>query len=270
MIGTRGDAQVILVDNNEDAIDRSAFLTGFRNPICYKPGVNRGVSGGRNDGIAKADADYLIFLDDDAFISPPDFLDQIARLFQEEPLTGILAFQSTNFYTRSIDRAEFPHTDKKRDPEQPFKTFRYIGVGHAIRSEVFERVGRYEDDFFYAMEEFDMSYRAIKAGYEIRYSPEIRVLHKKHASGRLPAPRTVEQTWLNKMRVNFMHLPAPYFVASATLWTFYALWWSRGRVDLVSGFRRYRKWTHANPNKRQPIHGAALAYFHGCGAQLWK
>lgn len=270
MVGTRGDTEIVLVDNNEDDLDRASFLREFRNAICHKPGVNRGVSGGRNDGIQRASGGILVFLDDDAFISPTNFLDEIGRLFGEEPNVGILAFRSTNYYTRRIDRIEFPHTDKKRDPDRPFKTFRYIGVGHAMQRGLLDRVGLYEDDFFYAGEEFDLAYRAIKAGYEIRYSPEISVLHKKNLAGRLPAPQIVERTLLNKLRVGFMHLPEPYRVVNAFLWWGHAVWWSRGRANLFTVWRQYRDWTRSHPEKRQPISGAALAYFHSCGANLWK
>ena len=270
MIEARDDAEVVLIDNNEDTIDRAAFLQPFSNAVYYKPGVNRGVSGGRNDGISKASGKILVFLDDDAFISPANFLDEIGRLFEEEPSVGILAFRSTNYYTRQIDRMEFPHTDKSRDPCIPFKTFRYIGVGHAMRREVIDRIGLYEDDFFYAGEEFDLAYRAIKAGYEIRYSPEIAVLHKKSPAGRLPAPRMVERTLLNKLRVGFMHLPEPYRVVNALLWYGHAAWWSRGRANLFAVWCQYRDWTRRHPEKRQPISGTALDYFHSCGANLWK
>jgi GT2 family glycosyltransferase len=270
LIGARQDTETVLVDNNEDEIDRAVFLGGFANKVYYKPGVNRGVTGGRNDGIEHASGIILVFLDDDASITSPNFLGDIDRIFSADPQLGILAFRSTNFYTRKMDRLEFPHTDKSRDPALPFKTFRYIGVGHAIRREVFDRVGLYEDDFFYAAEEFDMSYRAIKAGYTIRYSPEIGVLHKKHPSGRLPAPQMVERSLLNKMRVGFMHLPGRYRLVNAVLWTVYAIWLSRGRANLFSVWRRYRDWTLAHPERRQPLAGSALAYVRACGAHIWK
>jgi GT2 family glycosyltransferase len=266
----RDDVELMLVDNNEDDADRATFLTGFRRSVYYKPGVNRGVAGGRNDGVTRSSGAILVFLDDDAFISPHDFVDRIGTIFTAEPGVGILAFRSFNYYTRKMERMEFPHTNKSLDPAKPFKTFRYIGVAHAIRREVFERAGLYDDDFFYGMEEFDLAYRAVKAAYEIRYSPEIEVLHKKNPKGRLPASQVVERMLLNKMRVNFMHLPSPYAYVSATLWNAYAIWWSRGRANLPAVWRRYTQWTRANPHKRRPISGSALAYFRACGAQLWK
>src|SRR3546814_1638824 len=87
-------------------------------------------------------------------------------------MLGIQAFKSINFFTQRILDAEFPHSDKRKSPNEPFLTFRFIGVAHAIRREVFAKTGLYYDDFFYACEEFDLAYRAIREGYKILRSEE--------------------------------------------------------------------------------------------------
>lgn len=270
LIAEREDVEIVFVDNNPDETDRGFFVAHFTHGVYRKPGVNRGVAGGRNEGIEHASGDILVFLDDDALIYPDDFLVRIERLYAENPKVGILAVKSINFFNGELELRAFPHTDKSRDPDLPFKTFRYIGVCHAIRREVFDRVGIYIDEFFYGAEEFDLSYRAIKAGYEILYAPEIHVLHKRNPAGRMAPARAVEQTTLNKMRVGFMHLPLRYFLANILAWSVYALWLSRGRANIVNVWGRFGKWARANRALRQPVTGEGLAYLRRCKAQLWK
>jgi len=72
-IGNRDDCELVLIDNNEDCVDRSKLLTAFRHALYYRAGTNRGVSGGRNEGISRAKGAFLIFVDDDASIHPIDF-----------------------------------------------------------------------------------------------------------------------------------------------------------------------------------------------------
>lgn len=268
-VGVRDDIELVLVDNNEDTKDRSSMLRGFRNPVYLKLGVNRGVAGGRNAGVASSHGQILIFLDDDAFIGPIDFPDRLSRLFNAEAKLGIIAFRSFNYYTGKMDRAEFPHTNKNRNPERSFKTFRFIGVGHAIRRAVFEKAGLYDDEFFYAMEEFDLSFRAIKMGFQIQYVPDVEVRHKKNASGRLPSKLAVEQTLLNKLRVNYMHLPLAYAFVSNCIWFGYSFYRSRGRADLRSVWVKYQAWAALNAARRVPFDTDARRYLSACGARLW-
>lgn len=266
----RADIEVVLVDNNEDEVDRSHMLSGFLATVYCKLKVNRGVAGGRNEGVKRSSGKYLVFLDDDAFIGPDDFPNRVGELFACEPKVGIIAFRSINYYTGDIDRVEFPHTDKKRNPEVSFKTFRFIGVGHAIRRDIFDSVGLYDEEFFYAMEEFDLSYRAIKAGFQILYTPSVHVLHKKNASGRMPSSGMIEQTLLNKLRVNYMHLPFSYMLVSGLLWFGYSFYRSRGSANLLRVWRKYRIWVTSNQKRRQPFGVDARRYLTLCGARLWS
>ena len=269
-IGMREDCELVLIDNNEDALNRSAFFDRFRHATYYKPRVNRGVSGGRNDGLARAKGEILIFLDDDAFIHPPNFPDRLGEIFDRDTRLGAVAFKSVNYYTGKSDPSEFPHTNKRRDPDQSFLTFRFIGVGHAIRASALKQTGPYVDDFFYAGEEFDLSWRLIKCGYTILYEPDIWVQHKKHPGGRLSGSRACEQLLLNKLRLAYMHLPLGYFILNSALWCAFAIWLARGHLDLIAVARRYISWRRDNRDKRQPMGAAAIAYVRECGGAVWR
>ena len=64
-----------------------------------------------------------------------------------------------------------------------FETYYYAGGAHAIKREVIEKLGKYPGDFFYGMEEYDLAYRILDAGYSIVYSDKIVMLHKESPLG---------------------------------------------------------------------------------------
>lgn len=270
MVGARPDVELVLVDNNADGADRAPMLSGFRNSVYVDAGTNLGVAGGRNLGIQAAHGAFLTFLDDDALVQESCFLDIAEEHFRTDKILGIIAAKSVNFYTGKIDRREFPHTDKARDPDQPFYTHRFIGVGHVIRAELFQTLGLYDADFFYGSEEFDFSYRAINAGWRILYEPRIWLSHKQASSGRLPAKAVVERQLLNKLKVSYRHLPTHLLFINAAAWIGYTMLGSRPRVNPVRPLAEFWRWQRANKHLRRPLGRAARAYAGACGATLWK
>lgn len=264
------DYEVVLVDNDTDGREKGDLLHGFEQHTYLRMQDNLGVSGGRNAGIRAAKGQWLIFIDDDAFVHPEGFLALIDQAFDTNPAVGILAFKSINYYSKTVQPYEFPHTDKTRDPDQPFKTFRYIGVAHAIRREVFDQIGLYHEDFFYGMEEFDLSYAAIKRGIEILYFPEVWVVHKKSPQGRLSNARVARNSFVNKLKIAHKHLPWRYYLSVGFLWAAASMIRGRLRVNLPGALLDFLRWRRENRGLRQPMTPAQIRYVRQCGGALWK
>jgi len=269
-IAARDDVELVLVDNNADETDRSEMVAGFPRSRLVKTGENLGAALGRNRGIEAATGKYLLFIDDDALIHPSDFVDRIIQLFSRYENAGILAFKSLDFYTRELITAEFPHTNKRLSPDAPFKTFRFIGVGNAVRREVFEKTGLYRPEFFYGGEEFDLAYRTIKAGYEIWYCPDVWVLHKHDPKGRLSTISAIERNYGNKLKVGFLHLPRFIQLINLMAWTTYAIWQSRGRASCRRVLREFRTWASQNRDARTPLGREERTYIRDCGGVIWR
>lgn len=270
LVAQRTDVEIVLVDNNQDERDRSALLAGFPQAKLYKTYKNLGATVGRNCGIEIATGKYLLFLDDDAVVYPADFVDVIFRLFDRYPKAGILAFKSLDFETKKLIVEEFPHTNKRLPADKPFKTFRFIGVANAVRRKVFEEVGHYRPDFFYAAEEFDLAYRAIKAGYEIWYAPDVWVLHKHDPAGRMPSMTAVETNYRNKLRVGFLHLPSHIRLINMLAWTAFVIWRSRGKAAWRKVLSEFYVWAALNRHDRHPLGREARRYIRSCGGAIWR
>src|ERR1700755_2014419 len=210
--------EVVLV-NNKSTVSYQVvedFIAGhpdlpFRYHIAPE---NLGVSGGRNFAIGLSRAPYLVFLDDDALFRDDHALEPIVSIFEDgdpgDPhrKVGIAAFKVYYHSPREMQKNAFPHKrfDERKDWPH-FDTAYFSGCAHAIRRNVFEEVGLYPENFFYGMEEYDLSYRALDAGYSIRYDDRVVVLHKESPAGRLPRPEKLRGMWVNKSKVGWKYLP---------------------------------------------------------------
>jgi GT2 family glycosyltransferase len=267
---TNNDCEVILIDNNADGKDRSSYLNNFKYSQYKQLSQNEGVAGGRNEGILSAKGDYLVFIDDDAFIYPNNCLELIKNNFLNDPKVKIQAFKSINFNTKKMDRVEFPHPDKNKDADIPFKTFRFIGVAHAIRADLFNYINLYQADFFYMAEEWDLSYACINAGFEILYFPKVWVYHKKHIAGRLINLTVLENSLLNKMKIGYRFLKWPYFILNIIIWTVFVIIKSKFRVNILLLYFRYFKWLKITKVTRTILNKEAITYIHNCGGSVWR
>jgi GT2 family glycosyltransferase len=251
--------EIIVIDNNSNDGTEELFLSGeISHPIIkyFKLNKNLGVAGGRNYGISKTQGDILIFIDDDAIIEPEDAFEKVISKFNEDKDLGVCAFKIVNFYTKKIMPEEFPHKDKSLDPNKEFETSYFIGAGHAIKKEVFEKCGLYPEDFFYGMEELDLSFRILDKGYKIIYYPAVIVWHKKSPYGRI----TNEEKWIytlrNRMCISYKYLPIKDFIISSIIWFAKVAIRSKSIIIPMLGFKKFLKTRYnitRNPVKKETL-----------------
>ncbi len=261
---------------------------------------NLGVSRGRNYAIALSRAPILIFLDDDALVQNTDALRHILPIFAREesgdvavtgnlpspgsfaaadaggttadvPDTrpvGIAAFKIFYASTHALQENAFPHkrfAERKGWPH--FDTAYFSGAAHAIRREVFDQIGVYPENFFYGMEEYDLSYRVLNAGYSIRYDDRIMILHKESPAGRLTPREKLLGMWVNKSKVAWKYLPLPYFFSTAFLWGMEYLRKSGGHAaGFLKGWRRIAR--IPREERRSPVGQSCRAYLRQVKARL--
>lgn len=270
-------ADAIVVNNRSSESYKEVEDFISHNPTIpfryFKTEQNLGVSKGRNYAIQQSSASILLFLDDDALFQNKDALLQAVNIFNEPEVTdrrtGIAAFKVYYHSTLELQKTAFPHKQfDKRKALHHFDTYYFAGCAHAIRKEVFDTVGYYPENFFYGMEEYDLSYRTLNAGYRIVYDDRVVVLHKESPSGRLTNRDKLRGMWVNKATVAWKYLPVEYFYSTALLWSFQYLkktsWhvngWIKGWMQLFQ--------IPAN-EKRSPVNKECLAYLKKVKARLW-
>ena len=172
------DFEIIVVDQGST----DGVLQEIENKFSYVKIIrlhkNFGVPGGRNVGAINALGDILVFLDNDASFCD-DALQKIENHFNQDARLGILGFKILINGTNELDLSSWAYQkDKINDADKPFETYTFCGCAHAIKREVFEQIGYYWDELFFAWEEVEFSIRAIAAQWKITYDPSIEVYHR--------------------------------------------------------------------------------------------
>jgi len=257
------DIEIVVVCNSDDGT-AELFAQGSlfdRDEIRYFHFEERmGVPKARNTGIEKATGDVIITIDDDAILENPDVTQHVADEFSQNPDLGVLAFRSENYYTGEVAPKEFPDPPFNCwTPDEPFETTFFIGVGNAIRSQVFDEVGGYPNDFEYGVEELDLSLRIIDAGYRIKYDPNAAVLHKESPEGRLSDQYVIQKILENRIRTTIRNLPWRYVVVSTVIWLAHTLVRTNG--DPRPALKAFRSVFHARRElmgQRDVIDGSTI------------
>ena len=185
--------------------------------------VNLGVAKGRNKLTLAAKGSLLVNVDDDMVFTDAGDLQKLAGLF-DEPFfkaanTGIITFRVVYYENNEVQVTAFPH--KMYDTyktKNRFLTAYFAGGAHIIKAEVMKKTGPYPTDFHYGMEEYDLAYRVLDAGYTIGFDNSVTVAHKESALGRPPNYRKLQMQWINKSKVAWRYLPFKYFVTTAGAW----------------------------------------------------
>lgn len=232
---------------------------------------NLGAGPGKRILMGRARSDVFLVVDDDVVFGSAKDLLSLASIFEKELFgdAAIVQPRVVHHETKALQRSAFPH--KRRQPDadgEPFLTSFFAGAAHVIRKKALDEVGPYRDDFFYAMEEYDLGYRVIGAGYAIGYDPSITIEHKESPEGRLADHAKLRMQWVNKARVAWRYLPLRYFLTTAVLWSF-------EYVRQVKGHPRdyFHSWFDVFripfTERRTLLSRPSLAYLKSVDARLW-
>jgi GT2 family glycosyltransferase len=265
--------EVIIINNNsnKDYTPVKEFIENCTtvNFKYIESNENLGVSRGRNYAIQQANAPLLFMLDDDCELAEKNALLTIDHLFQIKPNTGLISIKVQYYQNGQMQVNAFPHKNFIKFKDKPFfETYYFAGGAHIVRKKVMDKVGLYPANFFYGMEEYDLSYKIINAGYTIEYNNGITMLHKESPEGRQPNKDKISGMWLNKSIVAYTYLPIGYFLTTAIMWSLFYL--KKTNFDLLGFFKNwYAIFNIPSQNERKPISNMALQYLKKVEARLW-
>jgi GT2 family glycosyltransferase len=204
-------------------------------------------------------------------IETPDFLDRFGQRFSVDPRLGAvtIAKHVRGATGRRVDL--IPHTDKRIDLTRPFPTFRFVGGCVGFRTATLREVGWFLPDFFYGLEEIELSYRIIDGGWRILYDPAIRAEELEHPAGRRPKRDVQTDRLANKYIISFLRMPSPQVLLNMVLFTPYLMFFARGEVSVPGAIGQFLRWL-GKPGRlrRKPISRAAAAYIRECGGSVWR
>lgn len=205
-----------------------------------------GVPEARNRLGREALGEYLIYIDDDAFIPERDF---VAKLV--EYLNGCdrekLAAVACNIieYYKPWKKNYYPFSRRRLkkglNVTRPLKCTRFLGTTHILRKSIFLQLKGYDEKLFFWWEEMDLSYRILNSGYEIHYNPDLLVLHESSAVRSIDKRKGDFYFLRNKIYLNFKYLPVPYRFTSSLIWITVCLMNTRKLTLIIRAILKARK-----------------------------
>jgi hypothetical protein len=215
---------------------------------------NLGIPGGRNVGAAEAAGDVLAFLDDDATVAAPEEVRRALARFVAEPDLAVVALRIVDPVSGTTMRRHVPRL-RSGDADRSGPVTSFLGGACLIRRSAFSEVGGYEPALFYALEETDLAWRLIDAGWRIEYVADAVVHHPATDISRHGAAH--ERTARNRVMVARRLLPMPLAPLYVANWAAVTL--LRGRS--VAAWRDWWRGTRAGlaaPVERRPIGWAGV------------
>lgn len=268
--------QDLVVVNNASTDDYSA-VKNFHNPdlpvLYIEANENLGVTKGRNFALQYAKGETIIFLDDDAVLQNADALVNVLEAFKKPGFdnrpVGIVSFKILYYDSLQMQVNGLPHKQfgKYKDKNE-FFTYYFAGGAHAIKRNVLKEVGNLPAEFFYGMEEYDLSYRILDNGYCIKYDSSIVMLHKESPLGRKPKSDKQRMMWVNKTKVAYRYLPKIYFYSTAIMWSIE--YFLKVGFDLPGWFKGWKQvFRIPRKERRTKLKESTLEYLQKVEARLW-
>ncbi len=97
----------------------------------------------------------------------------------------------------------------KKDAPESGLVFGGTGGATLYKTEVFKKIGLFDEDFFAYSEDVDIDWRMQLAGYKVWYEKSAVVLHKHSATSSKIPGFTVRQVFKNLPQVFWKNVPSP-------------------------------------------------------------
>jgi GT2 family glycosyltransferase len=251
VVAQEGDpVQVVVVGNGADVPGLPPGVELLRLPD------NVGIPAGRNAGVARTTGDLVLYLDDDGWLPEPAAIERVRADFAADPRLGIVSLRIADPEAGTTARRHVPRL-RAGDPMASGPVTTFLGGAAAVRRAVLEECGGLPDGFFYAHEETDLAWRALDAGWGIRYDAGALMYHpatapSRHASYyRMNARNRV---WLARRR-----LPWPLVPVYLGVWVVLTVARTRAPGLLRTWAAGFVEGWRTDPGERHPLRWRTVA-----------
>jgi GT2 family glycosyltransferase len=175
-----------IIDQSTDDLTRDAVaeIAAGDPRLRYVHSTEPGLSRAYNNGVRRTTGEILVFTDDDCLVEP-DWITNIVKAFEVEQDGDLLYGRVVAAGVTDEDIARTPALDLE-SPERLAKGegFKVWGMGanFAARRRLFDRAGYFDEMLggggpLWSSQDYDLEYRAYKAGCVILLRPEVYVRH---------------------------------------------------------------------------------------------
>lgn len=192
---------------------------------------NLGFAKAANQGIKKADGEYLLLLNPDTLVKSGALLAMV-NFAQTHPLAGVIGgrlldpggnLQGSCYHLPGISRAikEWwlgrERISEKYAPkgEEPIEVEAVVGGAFLVPKKVIAKVGLLDERYFMYFEDLDFCRRVRRAGFKVYYLPKAKFIHYHGASGRAIPEKTHQ--WLVESSKTY-HGNLKYYLLTLIIW----------------------------------------------------
>jgi hypothetical protein len=188
--------EVFVVDNGSGDGSPDAVARAFPHVRLIRNRCNNGFARANNQAIAAASGEFVVLLNNDAFLAP-DTLARFEAVFRAQPRAAVVAGQlfdaagrpqrSAGYIPTALD--ELGLRFLRRRPRAPViagltEVESVVGACMAVRAAAIRAAGSLDNDFFFYFEETEWCHRLRAHGWQVLVEPAARITHLKGQSTR--------------------------------------------------------------------------------------
>ena len=209
--------EIIIADNASDDGSKEWIRSNYPDVKIASFDRNYGYCGGNNRAVPFATKEILLFLNNDVEVES-NWLYAINEAFIEPNVAAVQpkmkAFLNKDHFEYAgaaggfIDKFGYPFCrgrlfDSVEPDHGQYDDTTYIfwasGAALAIRKDIFNDIGGFDEDFEFHMEEIDLCWRLQNQGFQIVYAPKSIVYHLGGGSLPMQSPRKVFYNFRNSL-----------------------------------------------------------------------
>ena len=196
--------EIILIDNGSTDGSVGKIKASFPYVQVIENSTNRGFAAANNQGFDIAKGTYVLALNSDTVILG-DVLQRSVRYMEQNPNVGAMGCRVLNsdrslqytcggyptlpnlfFLLTGLSRLTWPtfldqYLLRRWDRSNELQVDVISGCYLLLRKSVLEKIGKFDEDFYFFGEETDLCYRIGKAGWKLMFAPVGEIIH--HGSG---------------------------------------------------------------------------------------
>ncbi len=189
-------ARICIIDNASTDTSLQFVANNYPQIQLVRLDKNYGFAGGYNRGLKEIEAEYFMLLNSDVEV-PNNWIEPLVELMDSDKTIGICGPKLIDYNNRSkfeyagaaggyIDKYGYPFCrgrlfeslESDNGQHDTREDCLWIsGAALFIRSEIFFRVGGFDDDFFAHQEEIDLCWRVQNSGYRVVCEPKSKIFH---------------------------------------------------------------------------------------------
>lgn len=220
-------AEIWVADNASTDDSVSVVKSEFPSVKIVQNAINSGYAGGYNEALKSIDADIYVLVNSDIEVTE-NWLNPVIEAFRSDASVSIIQPKILDYKDKSkfeyagaaggfIDRFGFPFCrgrifDTVEEDAGQYDDSREIfwasGACFFIKSELFQRLGGFDESFFAHQEEIDLCWRAFNAGEKAFSVPNSVVYHVGGATLNEGHPRKTYLNFRNSLLMMAKNLPS--------------------------------------------------------------